>query len=196
MPLCIYLFLFHFVSFSYGIGFEIPPGLTLPLCFYEHVEEENLIKVMFQVTHGGNLDVNVQFAAPDGKIYYQGQGDVTGRYTFNAHTTGLYAFCFGNEMSRVTAKTVQLEVSTYTKYKDKGNQTVLKNQVKNLQDATELISADYQYLKQREIMHVATNESTNKMVFYWSLVEMFVLISMGCFQIFFLKRFFENSRTV
>lgn len=43
----------------FSIGFEIPPGMSTPLCFYESAQEGSPIKVMFQVTHGGNLDVNV-----------------------------------------------------------------------------------------------------------------------------------------
>jgi len=194
MPLCIYVAQFFVVAL--GIGFEIPPGLTSPLCFYEAATEGSPIKVMFQVTHGGNLDVNVLVQGPDGRILYQGEEESTGRYSFNAHTTGLYAFCFGNQMSRVTPKTVQLEITTAKPKVDEGASSVLKNQIKYLQEAVSAISGDYQYLKQREIMHLATNEDTNRMVFWWSLIEIAVLISMGCFQIYFLKRLFENSRSV
>lgn len=62
-------------------------------------------------------------------------------------------------MSRVTAKTVQLEVSTSSKPKlEEGANSVLKNQIKYLQDTTSSIAADYQYLKQREIMHLASKK--------------------------------------
>jgi hypothetical protein len=90
-------------------------------------------------------------------VLYRGDGETTGRYSFNAHTTGLYTFCFGNQMSTVTAKTVQLEVSTTKPNKpETGANSVLKNQIKYLQDATNAISGDYQYLKQREIMHLSS----------------------------------------
>jgi predicted component of type VI protein secretion system len=59
-------------------------------------------------------------------------------------------------MSRVTAKTVQLEVSTAKPNMNTGTNSVLKTQLKYLQDTTSAISADYQYLKQREIMHLAS----------------------------------------
>lgn len=59
-------------------------------------------------------------------------------------------------MSRVTAKTVQLEVSTSKPRVEEGATSVLKNQIKYLQDTTASIAADYQYLKQREIMHLAS----------------------------------------
>lgn len=56
----VYFFTFLLLIGSvFSIGFEIPPGMSSPLCFYEYAHEGSPIKVMFQVTHGGNLDVNV-----------------------------------------------------------------------------------------------------------------------------------------
>jgi hypothetical protein len=52
-----------FISVN-GIGFEIAPA-SKPLCFYEGAVEGSPIKVMFQVTHGGNLDVNVVVCSCD-----------------------------------------------------------------------------------------------------------------------------------
>jgi len=190
----VYILSVLLIPFTNGIGFEIPPGGRN--CFYEAATEGSPLKVIYQVTNGGNLDVTVQITGPDGRILYQGEDETTGKFTFNAHTTGLFSFCFGNQMSRVTGKTMQLEITTGIPVVDDSASSVLKTQIKNLQQATAAIAVDYQYLKQREIMHLSTNENTNSIVFYWSFVEIIVLVSMGFFQIYYLKRYFENSRSV
>lgn len=88
---------------------------------------------MFETIEGGFLDIDVRIVGPDGKIIYQvrigmfvmklelktelrkfqGDRETNGKYTFAAYETGVYTYCFSNQMSTVTPKVVMftMEIS-------------------------------------------------------------------------------------
>ena len=43
-------------------------------------------------------------------MIHQGDRESNGKYTFAAHVDGVYKYCFGNQMSTVTPKTVKFSV--------------------------------------------------------------------------------------
>jgi len=48
----------------------------------------------FEIAEGGFLDIDVKIVGPDGRIIYQGEQESSGKYTFAAHTSGVYTYCF------------------------------------------------------------------------------------------------------
>jgi len=52
------------------------------------------------------LLLRLQVIGPDGKSVYSGERESNGKYTFNAHTDGMYKYCFSNKMSSMTPKMV------------------------------------------------------------------------------------------
>lgn len=73
----------------------------------------NISGLMFETIEGGFLDIDVRIVGPDGKIIYQGDRETNGKYTFAAYETGVYTYCFSNQMSTVTPKVVMftMEIS-------------------------------------------------------------------------------------
>lgn len=52
------LVLFSIFLGIYGVGFEVAAGGTE--CFWEEAKSQSAITVVFQVTHGGYLDIDIE----------------------------------------------------------------------------------------------------------------------------------------
>jgi hypothetical protein len=54
--------------------------------------------------------VLTQISGPDGKSIYSGERESSGKYAFAAHMNGVYTYCFSNQMSSMTSKTVMFSM--------------------------------------------------------------------------------------
>lgn len=63
--------------------------------------------------------------------------------------------------------------------------------VKTLSDLLSQVKDEQSYIVMRERTHRNTAESTNGRVKWWSIFQLGVLIGVGIFQVWWLKRFFE-----
>lgn len=69
-----------------------------------------LAGLMFEIAEGGFLDIDVKIVGPEGKVIHQGERETSGKYTFAAHTSGVYTYCFSNQMSTMTPKVVMFNM--------------------------------------------------------------------------------------
>jgi p24 family protein beta-1 len=63
--------------------------------------------VTYQVAGGGHLDVNFWMKGPGERVMNEQKKKDTGTYSFTAEQDGRYTYCFSNEMSTVTGKTLR-----------------------------------------------------------------------------------------
>lgn len=159
---------------------------------------------MFETVEGGFLDIDVRITGPDGKVIYQGERESSGKYTFAAHTTGVYTYCFSNQMSTMTPKVVMFTMeigeaprgpSGAAKEEEAGH-TKLDDMIKELSGTLTTIKHEQDYMNVRDRIHRAINENTNSRVVIWSSFEALVLVIMTVGQVYYLKRFFEVRRVV
>lgn len=68
------------------------------------------VGLTFEIAEGGFLDIDVKIVGPDGRMIYQGERESSGKYTFAAHTTGVYTYCFSNQKSTMTPKIVMFNM--------------------------------------------------------------------------------------
>ena len=150
-------------------------------------------------------------SGPDGKTIHQEDRASSGKYTFAAHTDGVYTYCFGNKMSTMTPKAVMfsMDVGDAPKHEtehaagqaaagaakpDEHNK--LEEQIKELSAALTSVKHEQEYMSVRDRIHRSINESTNSRVVLWAFFEALVLVAMTLGQVFYLKRFFEVRRVV
>src|SRR3990167_6703855 len=104
----LFFFTLLYVSQVFAIGFVLGAGKEQ--CFYEHLLKGTRVGMTFQVTSGGNLDIDATVSAPDGTVIYAGRREKEGRYFFVAHTKGTFTLCYSNTFSAVTEKRVAVTI--------------------------------------------------------------------------------------
>jgi len=72
----------------------------------------------------------------------------------------------------------------------------LDSELRRIEDTVSNLKNEFEYMKEREAMHRDTNESTNSRVAWLSGVSMFILISLGVVQIYYLKRYFKSKKLI
>jgi len=68
--------------------------------------------------------------------------------------------------------------------------------VRTLSDLVAQVKDEQSYIVVRERVHRNTAESTNARVKWWSLFQLLILLGVGVFQVWWIKRFFEVKRVV
>ncbi|XP_010285674.1 PREDICTED: transmembrane emp24 domain-containing protein 7-like [Phaethon lepturus] len=89
------------------ITFELPDNAKQ--CFYEEIVQGTKCTLEFQVITGGHYDVDCQVEGPDGAVLYKEMKKQYDSFTFTASKNGTYKFCFSNEFSTFTHKTVYFD---------------------------------------------------------------------------------------
>ncbi|XP_024881622.1 transmembrane emp24 domain-containing protein-like [Temnothorax curvispinosus] len=177
-------------------------------CFFDKVEFGTKMGLTFEIAEGGFLDIDVKIVGPDGRIIYQGEQESSGKYTFAAHTSGVYTYCFSNQKSTMTPKVVMFNMDIDENRKQTednagaegqdgdANHGKLDDMIKDLSTSLWGVKNEQEYMQVRDRNHRAINESTNFRVVIWAFFEALVLVCVTAGQIFYLKRFFEVRRIV
>lgn len=112
----------------------------------------------------------------------------TGTHSFTAEDDGRYTYCFSNEMSTLTGKTVSFNVHGVMYVEDDGHTAPIEKEIRALAQALEAVKDEQEYIVVRERLHRDTAESTNDRVKWWSIIQTVVVFAVCGWQIFYLKR--------
>lgn len=204
--LILYVFLVIFISDARS--YFITVDAHAEECFFDKVEFGTKMGLTFEIAEGGFLDIDVKIVGPDGRMIYQGERESSGKYTFAAHTTGVYTYCFSNQKSTMTPKVVMfnMDIDENRKQNDENavgegqegdsNHGKLDDMIKDLSTSLWGVKNEQEYMQVRDRNHRAINESTNFRVVVWAFFEAMVLVCVTVGQILYLKRFFEVRRIV
>lgn len=184
-------------------GYFITVDAHAEECFFDKVDIGTKMGLTFQISEGGFLDIDVRIVGPDGKVIYQGERETSGKYTFAAHVSGVYTYCFSNQMSTMTPKVVMFDMeigdapkSDAKNEEETGDHNKLEEMIKELTTSLTSVKHEQEYMTVRDRIHRSINESTNSRVVLWSFFEALVLVTMTLGQVYYLKRFFEVRRVV
>lgn len=93
------------VQMSHAHMIELKPSSKE--CFFEDLNPGDQMTLTYQVGGGGHLDVDVYLLDPNNDKLFQLLKKDTGTYSLTSQHTGRYQYCFSNEFSTVSDKTVR-----------------------------------------------------------------------------------------
>ncbi|KAJ1025508.1 hypothetical protein NDA13_004317 [Ustilago tritici] len=165
-------------------------------CFFEDLHHGDQMTLTYQVGGGGHLDIDVVLYDPKSRPLFKQDHKDTGTYSFTAQDDGRYTYCFSNEFSSISDKTVSFNVHGIIYVPDEGDMLPIEKEIRDLAAGLQAVKDEQEYLVIRERVHRNTAESTNTRVKWWSIIQGFILVAVCSCQIYFVKRQFEVRRVV
>lgn len=191
-------------SLETALTFQVPARKEQ--CFYEDVQEKHEIEMDFQVVDGGDLDIDFQAYDSSLKRIAINRRESYGTHTFTVKESGVYKFCFSNKFSKLTSKTVFMDVyvddGVYTddKAAEEGASlhagfTSLHKQVDNIKSQLFKTQVQLQLSKAQRNKDQKIQNSNKIRVDRWSMVQCAFMVLMATVQVYLLKQLFKEDKT-
>ncbi|CAO3619727.1 unnamed protein product [Cunninghamella echinulata] len=198
-------------TFSFAVRFDLHAHTDkiAPKCFSQYVPKDTKVLVTVNVGEGYNQRVNFEVYGETPNVLVKKQ-NIKNEFNnaFDASQDGDIKICFTNVLEEgfvpnsQYVREVELEVNVGTEAKT--IEEITKNKhLPNLEEQTRVLEAmvddilnEMNYLKGREARMRNTNESTNDRVKWFSLLSLFTLISLGVWQILYLRSYFRRKRLI
>lgn len=169
-------------------------------CFYEEIKRNTTSYLEFQVSAGGQLDVDVTLKDPQGRIIYEQQKATFDSHQFVAETTGIYQACFSNKFSTFSHKFVYVDFQVGDEPALPGvddHATVLTQMETSSQSIhkslNDILDAQTHH-RLREAQGRKRAEELNERVMWWSCAETAAILVIGIGQILVLRNFFSDRK--
>lgn len=169
-------------------------------CFYEEIKRNTTAYLEFQVSAGGQLDVDVTLKDAQGRIIYEQQKATFDSHQFVAETTGVYQACFSNKFSTFSHKFVYVDFQVGDEPALPGvddHATVLTQMETSSQSIhkslNDILDAQTHH-RLREAQGRKRAEELNERVMWWSCAETAAVLVIGIVQILVLRNFFSDRK--
>lgn len=204
---CLALFAVLQLIAASALTFNLPAKETS--CFYIFTDKPNTqVNYYFAVQQGGSFDVDYVIKGPLGDTIASETKKRQGDMLFNAARPGEYEFCFSNEMSTFAEKVIDFEI-TYDgdasaafraampeqpNSKPIAHVESMKKTVASIDAQLDELKRALQYYKTRNNRNQATVQSTESRIYYFSILEVMLMVGMAFLQITVVQFFFKGSR--
>ncbi|KAI0214771.1 Transmembrane emp24 domain-containing protein 7 [Lamellibrachia satsuma] len=180
--------------------FELPDSVKQ--CFYEHIEKNVKCTLEYQVITGGNYDVDVEIIDVEGHELHKDSRKQYDSYMWVTGSTGEYKFCFSNEFSTFTHKTIYFDFQVGDEKPLHGD-SKLDMPMTQMETSSQIIHnelkiiIDYQtHHRLREAQGRVFAENLNERVQYWSVGQAVIILLVGIGQVMVLRSFFTDKRQI
>ncbi|KAI8144397.1 emp24/gp25L/p24 family/GOLD-domain-containing protein [Fennellomyces sp. T-0311] len=201
-----------------AVKFDLPAALPANIengkrCLSQYVPKGTLVFARVNVGPGYNQRVGMEIV-DDAEVpnVYTKKPDISGEITnaFDTRADGEINICFTNTLPEDTgfheapeySRPVEVNFNVGAEAVDfetlakKEKLGPLELELRKLETVVKEIVSEMTYLKRREARMRDTNESTNERVKWFSLLSLFTLVTLGIWQILYLRRFFRRKRLI
>ncbi|TDH67948.1 hypothetical protein CCR75_004185 [Bremia lactucae] len=176
-------------------------------CLSDEVAEGSLVVVHYNVIGGmrGQSGVALTITDPLRKYLKEDtnidtSSDDIHKFSFTADIGGIYAVCFLNSNTRPVRVMLDykhgVEAKDYTEVAKREHLMPVEKELRKMEDTVDEIHREMLYMREREAMMRNTNESTNSRVLWFSFFSIVILLSMGLWQVLYLKKFFKSKKLI
>lgn len=195
------MLLLSIISVVTAFPLTVKIGANDQECFYGQIHNAgSKIGFSYAVQAGGQFDIDLRIKSPRGQVLFEESKKKQGEYSFSASETGEYEFCFSNDMSTFSEKTIEFDISV-----DSDVQATLPPQVaadteniersvSSVEERTSTMMRLMAKYKTRNNRNESTVKSTSSRIFYFSFFELLLMVGMGLLQVTIVQLFFKGSR--
>jgi len=185
--------------------FHLSPGQKK--CIKEEIHKDVVVTGEFEAKESPNHRVDLKVTDSKDHILYQKEAADSGKFAFTTDVRDLFEVCFtskrlggfshnpkAHEIKLVIRKGV--EAKSYDEQAKTEKLKPLEVELRRLEDLSDSIVNDFQFMKQREEEMRDTNESTNSRVLYFSIFSMCCLVGLATWQVLYLRKFFKSKKLI
>ncbi|KAF5094316.1 hypothetical protein D0Z03_002123 [Geotrichum reessii] len=179
-----------------------------PRCIRDFVTKGKMVivKIKTDGSKGDGQVLNINIQDNKGNEYGRKKniaGDVS--VAFTAHDDAAFDVCFENVLSGGhygSKRDIELNVEIGTQARDwnlvQAAEKLMPTEadLKRIEELTDEVQRELEYLKIRETRLRDTNESTNRRVKFFSIIVILALLSFGVWQIFYLRAYFKSKHII
>ncbi|SCV01107.1 LAME_0G14092g1_1 [Lachancea meyersii CBS 8951] len=209
MQLRVLAFIYAILSVAFAVRFEIPAfSSPEPVCIRDFVSEGQLVVVDIKTdgTVGDGQKLNLVVRDSVGHEYRR-MKDIAGpvKVAFTASSSAAFDVCLENHLQsrgRALARNVEVDIESGSQARDWNKFQSLEKlkpvevELRRIEELTDEIVDELTYLKAREERLRDTNESTNRRVRNFSVLMICVLVSLGAWQINYLRNYFKAKHII
>ncbi|KAF9094615.1 vesicle coat component [Mortierella sp. GBA35] len=198
-----------------AVKFELPAQTaadSFPVCISHYVDAEVDFYVKIKVGSGPHQKVSAEITDDSDNLNQLWRKDSLSeelqRASLKSHHSGDVVACFTNILTEgyqpdpryMRIVDIDFEIGSetidYVKLAEVEKLKPMEVELRKLEDLVKDIVDNMEHLQAREEKMRNTNESTNARVQWFSTLTMVILVALGVWQIFYLKRFFRKKRLI
>jgi hypothetical protein len=194
IPNVIFLMIFLLLQTCLAGTYTVTIAKYSQECFTEILKVNDRIEIGYQVFLGNGDDkLDCLVTSPQNANIHQVTQEQAAAFGFNSVQEGVHTICLNNKAAyeksvtfTVNAPDEQSPLKAPHDYSGEEEQlakdiTYFSNQVRFLND-------EQKYMNKLADRHLQTINSTSSRVFYFNLLQISLIIAVGCFQIFYLMK--------
>eukprot|EP01098_Paradermamoeba_levis_P004091 TRINITY_DN1782_c0_g1_i1.p1 TRINITY_DN1782_c0_g1~~TRINITY_DN1782_c0_g1_i1.p1 ORF type:complete len:209 (-),score=70.81 TRINITY_DN1782_c0_g1_i1:221-847(-) len=187
--------------------FHIQPQVDK--CFVEELRSDALVVGDYSINPPvPGLKLTFQIHDPTGLRVWFKEGGTESTFAFTASKSGDYSFCFvdvidhnvpqGHSDNRIVSFDLRTGVRAfdYSAVAKKENLKPIDLELRKMEDMVKDIIKELEYMRKREAEMRDTNESINSRVAWVSILSVVALVSLGLWQVWYLKRYFHQKKVL
>ncbi|XP_038142604.1 transmembrane emp24 domain-containing protein 11 [Cyprinodon tularosa] len=184
-------------------------------CIIEEIPEDTLVSGNFflepldvrSFSHSPHLGVTITVRDPSYELQMSKRYGAFGKFTFTAHASGQHYLCFQTNSTRFSvfaAERLKLHLDVQMGEhsidpnvdRTKDNLQTLESNLQHLISQMTYITSQQEYNREKEELFREISEETNSKVSWWAVIQTFILLSVGFWQMKRLKDFFIAKKLV